>query len=72
MACHRNRVAPQEPREGSESRTRRHVISLRITDQEKELLDTMSFSSAQNISELLREAMICWLSQQTSTSRNTH
>ncbi len=36
------------------------VISLRIDDQEKKMLETLARSTARSVSEIMREAMDSW------------
>ena len=40
---------------------RKNVVSLRITDQEKKILEKISEASSKNVSEVVREALELWL-----------
>ena len=52
----------------------KNVVSLRVNDQEKRLLDRLTRSTSQSVSDLVREAIGFWLSKhqkafsQTKTS----
>ncbi|UFS68994.1 ribbon-helix-helix domain-containing protein [Geomonas sp. RF6] len=38
------------------------IVSLRITDQEKEFLDRVSRATSRNVSDVVREAISFWVS----------
>ena len=40
---------------------RKNVVSLRIPDQEKKILEKISEASSKNVSEVVREALELWL-----------
>ncbi|HBA88540.1 MAG TPA: CopG family transcriptional regulator [Geobacter sp.] len=41
----------------------KNVVSLRVSDQEKRLLERLTRSSSQSLSDLVREALGFWLSR---------
>jgi len=41
----------------------KNVVSLRVSDQEKLLLEKLTESTSQNVSDLVREALGYWLSK---------
>lgn len=60
----------QYSREPKKSRNRRrdehaltNVVSLRISDQEKRILERITRSTSKNVSELVREAIDFWLAK---------
>lgn len=60
----------QYSREPKKSKTRRrdehaltNVVSLRISDQEKQLLERITKSTSKNVSEIVREAIEFWLAK---------
>ena len=38
-----------------------HVVSVRVNDQERELLEQVSLKYGQNVSTMVREALLRWL-----------
>ena len=41
----------------------KNVVSLRVSDQEKDLLERLTASTSQNVSDLVREALGFWLAK---------
>ncbi|ACH39940.1 transcriptional repressor, HgtR-related protein [Citrifermentans bemidjiense Bem] len=41
----------------------KNVVSLRVSDQEKDLLERLTESTSQNVSDLVREAIGFWLAK---------
>ena len=46
-----------------DDKTLKNVVSLRISDQEKRLLEKITDSSSQSVSEIIREAIGFWLAR---------
>lgn len=46
-----------------EDKTLKNVVSLRISDQEKRLLEKISSNGCRNVSEVIREAIGYWLAR---------
>ena len=41
----------------------KNVVSLRVSDQEKEVIEKITRTSSRNVSEVVREALELWLSR---------
>ena len=52
-----------------ESPVLKNVVSLRVSDQEKKLLERLTKSTSQNVSDLVREAIGFWLSKRPGVFR---
>lgn len=48
---------------------RKYVISLRISDQEKKILEAAAESSCKNVSEVVREALELWLHNRSTAQK---
>lgn len=46
-----------------ENQVLKNVVSLRVSDQEKRLLERLTRATSQNVSDLVREALGFWLSR---------
>lgn len=63
---HQQKQYRGEPREKTRRRDEsalKNVVSLRISDQEKRILEKITKSSSKNVSELVREAIEFWLAE---------
>lgn len=40
---------------------RKNIVSVRVSDQEKQVLETITRSSSKNVSDIIREAIEFWL-----------
>lgn len=47
----------------------KNVVSLRVSDQEKLVLERLTEATSQNVSDLVREALGFWLSKRQGDSR---
>ena len=47
----------------------KNVVSLRVSDQEKEVLENITRSSSKNVSEIIREAIDFWISRGQSLAK---
>lgn len=57
------------PRRGKKDETSlTNVVSLRISDKEKQVLEKVTKSSSKNVSEIMREAIDLWLSRRKRLS----
>ncbi|MHB8707249.1 MAG: ribbon-helix-helix protein, CopG family [Desulfuromonadales bacterium] len=53
----------KSPREKSREKPRSNVISVRVSDEEKQLLEAMTRKRSRNLSEVMREALVHWLTR---------
>ena len=53
----------QKARRNRDERALTNVVSLRISDQEKRVLEKITRSSTRNISEIVREALELWIAK---------
>lgn len=51
-----------------ESPVLKNVVSLRVSDREKRLLERVTAATSQNVSDLVREALAFWLSRPRKTA----
>ena len=56
-------AAKKKPAKKKEGTVLKNVVSLRVSDQEKRLLERLTRSTSQNVSDLVREAIGFWLSK---------
>ena len=63
---HLERATGKPRRAVDERSTLQNVISLRISDQEKKMLEKLTKSTDKNISDIMREAMDLWKSKRRS------
>ncbi len=61
---------PKKEVKGNSRKSDENVISLRITDQEKLVLQRISRTSSKEISEILREAVKLWLARRERLNFN--
>jgi predicted DNA-binding protein len=66
MPCNQNqsRVEPKKKTAKRKDKSvLKNVVSLRVSDQEKRVLERITRSSYKNVSEIVREAIEFWLSK---------
>lgn len=65
----------EEPKKKSlkrkEKTVLKNVVSLRVTDREKRLLEKLTESSSKNVSDIVREAIEFWLSRRQRVCRES-
>jgi len=57
------REAKNKLKRRKDDKTLKNVVSLRISDQEKRVLEKITNARSQNVSELVREAIGFWLAK---------
>lgn len=69
------RKPARKKREPKKEQVLKNVVSLRVSDQEKRLLERLTKSTSKNLSDLVREALGFWLAKgrgrATSSAKNT-
>ena len=72
MSAHENQLIT-EPRKRSrktkEKVVLKNVVSLRVSDREKRVLEKITESSSQSVSDVIREAIEFWLSKRQRLCR---
>ena len=63
---HCTRESRQPKRKGDDNVPLQNVISLRISDQEKKMLEKLTRSTSKSVSDIMREAMDLWKSKRRS------
>jgi len=58
-----DKVSKKKSAKKKESTAMKNIVSLRVSDQEKRLLERLTRSTSQNLSDLVREAIGFWLSK---------
>ena len=69
MPCDQNAHREQAKKRSEKAKDKKvlkNVVSLRVSDQEKQVLETMTRSSSKNVSDIVREAIDLWLSKHRS------
>lgn len=73
MSAHVNQLVA-EPRKRSrktkEKVVLKNVVSLRVSDREKRVLEKITESSSQSVSDVIREAIEFWLSKRQRLCRH--
>ncbi|HEY5514312.1 MAG TPA: ribbon-helix-helix protein, CopG family [Geomonas sp.] len=57
-----NRGASRKNGSKKDEKAMNHVVSLRVSDQEKRVLERITESTRKNVSDVVREAIEFWLS----------
>lgn len=65
----RNGKTTRQRRAANRKQPKPHVISLRMNDQERELLEQVSRKKAKNVSAVVREALEQWLAREQRMAR---
>lgn len=58
--------AKKRSKKAKDKKVLNNVVSLRVSDQEKQVLEAMTRSSSKNVSDIVREAIDLWLCKQRS------
>jgi hypothetical protein len=53
----------KRPRKKTREKSRSNIISVRVSDEEKQLLEVMTRKRSRNLSEVMREALVYWLTR---------